>query len=89
MSTKNNPYIGSLGFVLIYFNSYGEVRSMVLDASTLRDAIDIAIARGITRKDIIAISKINRLEVMYKKDLKELTKNFGYDKGKGSHGKTV
>lgn len=82
MPRKNVTYPNAYGFVLIYRNSYNEIRSMVLDVSTLREAFDVVNARGISLKDIIAISKIAKLEMQYKKDYKDLTKNFGLEKGK-------
>ena len=47
------------GFLVLYINSYGEIRPLILDANTLDDAKDMIRIRGIT--DVFYIKKLSVL----------------------------
>lgn len=86
---KNSTRRVHYGFILIYYNSYGEERSIVLECTTLREALEIATARGISFKDIIAAYNVGKLATLYKKDVKVLYSKTTSKKGKASAEETV
>ena len=47
------------GFLILYINAYGEIRPMILDASTRDDVKDIINIRGI--KNVFYIKKLSAI----------------------------
>lgn len=86
---KNSARRVHYGFILIYYNIYKEVRSAVLECSTLREALEIATARGIAFKDVIAAYNIGKLTTLYKNDIKALYSKATSKKGKHNAEETV
>lgn len=44
---KDHKEVGTKTTLILYFNSYNELRSLLVDTSTSEEAEDIALARGI------------------------------------------
>lgn len=88
MPYKKEPKTFS-GFCIVYRTVNNDLRSMLIDCVSLKEALEIVTARGIPLKDLGAAVSIGKMASIYKEDIKRITYGNKNYKRKKNNGKPV